>query len=174
MQVINTPVHGKKTMKIGIIIYSMSGHTVTIAKAIAERFRKENHDVDIKLLMVTGMTHPGSKRFSICNMPESEEIDEYDALVFGGPVWLFKASPVILKFIGWLEKLDGKSVTCFVTQLSPWPSFGGYQALKSMNDRLKASGGAILPGESIQYFFGSNKQKLNDTLERIYGKITQK
>jgi flavodoxin len=162
-------------MNIGIIIYSMSGHTAAIAKAIAVRFRKDDHDVDIKLLLVTGMTHPGSKRFSICNMPKSEEIDGYDAVLFGGPVWLFKASPVILKFIGWLEKLNGKKVMCFVTQLSPWPSLGGHQALKMMNHRLKESGGGgkVLPGESIQYFFGSNKQKLDETLERIYGKIMQ-
>lgn len=173
MQKAITSGSGIKIMHIGIILYSMSGHTASIAKAIAERFRKENHDVDIKLLMVTGMTHPGSKRFSICNLPESEDIDGYEAIIFGGPVWLFKASPVILKFLGWLEKLHGKRVTCFVTQLAPWPSFGGYQALKAMSDQLKESGASVLPGESIQYFFGSNKQKLNEAMDRIYERITQ-
>jgi flavodoxin len=158
-------------MNIGIIIYSMSGHTATVAKAVAERFRRDDHDVDIKLLLVTGMPRPGSKRFSICNMPDSEEIDGYDAILFGGPVWLFKASPVILKFLGRLEKLKGKKLLCFVTQLAPWPSLGGYQALRTMNSKLKESGGTILPGESFQYFFGINKQKLNETIERIYEKI---
>jgi flavodoxin len=158
-------------MNIGIIIYSMSGHTATVAKAVAERFRRDDHDVDIKLLLVTGMPHPGSKRFSICNMPESEEIDGYDAILFGGPVWLFKPSPVILKFLGRLEKLDRKKLLCFVTQLSLWPSLGGHQALKMMNNKLKESGGTILPGESFQYFFGTNKQRLDETIERIYGKI---
>jgi flavodoxin len=161
-------------MNIGIIIYSMSGHTATVAKAIAERFRRENHDVDLKLLMVTGMTHPGSKRFSICNLPESEEIDGYDVLFFGGPVWLFSASPVILKFLGMLEKLDGKKTMNFVTQVSPWPSLGGYQALKMMNDRLKESGATVLPGESVQYFFGTDRRKLNETMERIYQRFIKK
>ena len=97
-----------------------------VAKAIAERFRRDNHDVGIKLLMATGMTRPGSKIFTMCNVPGSEEIDEYDAILFGGPVFFLRASPVILKFLGRLEKLDGKKVVCFVTQLSPWPSLGGF------------------------------------------------
>lgn len=161
-------------MNIGIIIYSMSGHTAMVAKAIAARFRKDNHDVGVKLLMATGMTRPGSRRFTICNVPGSEEIDGYDAILFGGPVLFFRASPIILKFLGRLKKLDGKKVLSFVTQLSPWPSLGGYQALKAMDNRLKESGGTILSGESIRYFFGCNKQKLNETLERIYAKIVQK
>jgi flavodoxin len=160
-------------MNIGIIIYSSSGHTVTVAKTIAERFRKDGHDVDIKLLLATGMPRPGSKRFSISNAPTSEDIDGYDAIVFGGPVWFFRASPVILKFLGRIENLGEKKVIPFVTQLSPWPSFGGNQALRSMEFRLKGSGGKVLPGEVIPYFFGPDKQKLSGALERMFGNLTR-
>lgn len=160
-------------MNIGIIIYSFSGHTALVAKAIAARFRKEGHDVDIKLLMATGMTHPGSRKFTIHNMPESEEIDGYDAIIFGSPVWLLRASPVILKFQARLEKLGGRKLLNFVTQLSPWRSLGGDQALKAMDARLRESGGTVLPGESIRYFFGYNKKGLAEALERIYGRITK-
>jgi flavodoxin len=160
-------------MNIGIIIYSLSGHTSEVAKAIAARFRRDSHEVDIKLLMVTGMSHPGSRRFTIHNEPESEEIDGYDAIIFGSPVWLLRASPVILKFQARLEKLDGKKLMNVVTQLSPWRSLGGDQALKAMDAQLKASGGKVLPGESIRYFFGCDRRQLAETLERMYGRVTE-
>ena len=158
-------------MNIGIIVHSQSGHTAAAAKAIAERFRANGHEVDIKLLMTTGMAKPGSRKFSICNAPEEEEINQFEAILFGGPVWGFKASPVIREYLQWLKKLEGKKVLSFVTMASPWKSLGGNQALHTMNEELRASGGTVLPGEILRYFFGFNKQRLNETVERIYKNV---
>jgi flavodoxin len=159
-------------MHIGIIVHSQSGHTAGVAKAIAEKFREKGHDVDIKLLLTTGMTRPGSKRFTICNAPDEEEIAGFEAILFGGPVWGFKASPVIVEFLTWLKKLNGKKVLSFVTHAFPWNSLGGNQAITAMNEDLKASGGEVMPGEILQYFFGINKEKLEAALDRMVKNIT--
>jgi flavodoxin len=155
-------------MNIGIIIHSQSGHTAAAAKAIAEKFRANNHDVDIKLLMTTGMSKPGSRKFTICNAPEEEEIDSYDAIIFAGPVWGFKASPVIREYLQWLKKLNNKKAICFVTMFFPWKSFGGNQAIHAMNEELRASSANVLPGEILRYFFGFNKRELEEVVERMY------
>lgn len=154
-------------MHIGIIVHSQSGHTAGVAKAIAEKFRESGHDVDIKLLLTTGQPRPGSRRFTICNAPDEEEIASFDALLVGGPVWGGRASPVISEFLTWLKGLKGKKTLSFVTQFFPWKSLGGNQAIKSMNEDLKASGGEVMPGEILQYFFGINKTKLDDAIGRI-------
>jgi flavorubredoxin len=159
-------------MHIGIIIHSQSGHTAGVAKSIAEKFRAKGHEVDIKLLLTTGMMRPGSKRFTICNAPDEEEIAGFDAILFGGPVWGFRASPVIIEYLTWLKDLDGKKVLSFVTQGFPWKTLGGIQAIASMNEDLKASGGEVMPGEIFWYFFGINKIKLDEAIGRIVKNIT--
>ena len=159
-------------MNIGIIIHSQSGHTAAMAKAIAEQFRQHGHDVDIKLLLTSGLAKPGSRNFTISNTPDDEELARFNVILFGGPVWGFKASPVIREYLAWLKKLNGKKVMSFVTMGLPWKSFGGINAIRAMNEELKASGGTVLPGEILQYFFGFNKQKLQKALERIYTNVT--
>ena len=159
-------------MHIGIIVYSQSGHTAAAAKAIAEKFREHGHEVDIKLLLTTGMARPGSKHFTICNTPEQEDIDQYEAIIVGSPVWGFKESTVIREFLTWLNKLNGKKTLSFVTMVFPWKSFGGNQAIAHMDEDLRASGGNVCPGEILHYFFGFNKQQLPGALERIYRAIT--
>jgi NAD(P)H dehydrogenase (quinone) len=159
-------------MNIGIIVHSQSGHTAALAKAIAEHFRASGHEVDIKALMTSGLTKPGSRNFSISNTPEQEEIDAFDAILFGGPVWGFKASPVIREYLAWLKKLKGKKVLSFVTMGFPWKTLGGHQAIRAMNEELEASGGTVLPGEILHYFFGFNKQRLQETVARIYKNVS--
>ncbi|MBN2035473.1 MAG: hypothetical protein JW768_01905 [Chitinispirillaceae bacterium] len=158
-------------MHIGIIIHSQSGHTATVAKAIAGKFREAGHEVDLKLLMTTGMLRPGSRHFTICNAPDEEDIAQWEAILVGGPVWGFKASPVIVEFLTWLKKLDGRKTLSFVTHGLPWPALGANQAIRAMNEDLKASGGTVMPGEILHYFFGVNKQKLNAAVERIFKNI---
>ena len=159
-------------MNIGIIIHSQSGHTAALAKAIAGKFRQNNHEVTIKSLQTSGLTKPGSRHFSISNTPDEEEMEGFDIILFGGPVWAFKASPVIMEYLRWLKKLNGKKALSFVTMGFPYKSLGGTRALRSMNEEIKASGGTILPGEILHYFFGFNKLKLQEAVESIYKNVT--
>jgi NAD(P)H dehydrogenase (quinone) len=160
-------------MNIGIIVHSQSGHTAAMAKTIAERFRSAGHEVDIKALMTSGLAKPGSRSFTISNTPEEEDINSYDAILFGGPVWGFKASPVIMEYLRWLKKLNGKKTMGFVTKGLPWKTLGGHQAIRAMNEEMRASGGTVLPGEIMHYFFGFNRQKLHEAVERIFRNVTE-
>jgi NAD(P)H dehydrogenase (quinone) len=158
-------------MNIGIIVHSQSGHTAAAAKAIAEKFRSNGHEVDIKLLLTSGMAKPGSRNFTISNTPEDEEIAAFDAIIVGGPVWRFKASPVIREYLDWLKKIEGKKALAIVTMAFPWKSWGGEKAIHTMNEGLRASGATVLQGEIIRYFFGFNKAKLAEAVERVYKSI---
>jgi flavodoxin len=160
-------------MNIGIIVHSQSGHTAYVAKAIAEYFRVKGHDVDCKLILTSGMTKPGSKRFTICNTPDEDDVNSYDVIIFGAPVWGFKPCRVITKYIGWLKNMDNKKMMSIVTMALPWKSFGGNQSILGMNNKLRETGGTVLPGEIFHYFFGINKQRLNAAIERIYSNITE-
>lgn len=153
-------------MKIAVVIHSETGHTAIFAKAIARKFEENGHETDITLLRTAGPVKPrASKGFTIKNPPS---LDEYDAVLFGGPVWAFTASPVIIEYLSFLKGLNGRKVMSFVTQGLPFKSLGGNKAIKLMNEELESSGGKVLTGEILFYFFKPDKQKMNEAVERIY------
>jgi flavodoxin len=152
-------------MKIGIIIHTQSGHTAHFARAIAAKFNSNGHEAEIEMLRTSGQVSPGSRKFTIKNSPE---IEQFDAILFGGPVWAFNASPVIMSYLSNLKSVKNKKVMSFVTMMFPFACMGGKQAIKAMDQELEASGGDVLPGEILQFFFKANPQKLEQAVERIY------
>ncbi len=158
-------------MKVGIIIHTQSGHTAQFARAIATKFNSNGHEAEIEMLRTSGQVSPGSQKFTIKNFPE---VEQFDAILFGGPVWAFKASPVIMSYLSQLNGIKNKKVLSFVTMMFPFACMGGKQAIKAMNQELEASGGNVLPGVILQFFFKANPQKMEQAVQRIYEEITKK
>ncbi len=48
-------------MKIGIIIYSQTEHTYSVATKLKEKLLADGHDPEIEKVIPTGEVHPGSK-----------------------------------------------------------------------------------------------------------------
>lgn len=157
-------------MKIGIILHTQSGHTALFAKAIASKFRSNGFDVDIEMLRTVGQVSPGSNKFTIKNPPST---DEFDAILFGGPVWAFNASPVIMAYLSELMKLKNKKVMSFVTMGLPFDWMGGKRAVLSMNQSLEISGATVLQGEILHFFFKADTKKMEQAVNRIYEAFTK-
>jgi len=157
-------------MKIAIVIHTNTGNTLKFAQAIRDALTAKGHEVDLLGLRTIGAVSPmatlfGGSRFSIKSPPE---LDEFDAVLAGGPVWMFKASPVIMKFlVEDVRKLKGKKALSFVTMGSPLKLTGGDRALRMMNDELEVSGADVLEGEKLVCLFKANKEKLAAAVERI-------
>ena len=156
-------------MKIALVLHSQSGHTMQFARAIAEKFNKNGHETDISLIRTTGPVSPGSTKFQLKNPPS---VEGFEGALFGGPVWAFKASPVIMKYLGQLTNIKNKKVMGFATMGFPFTWMGGKQAIKAMTEELEISGGTVLPGEVLPFFFKANQQKMNEAVERIYTAFT--
>jgi flavodoxin len=157
-------------MKVAFVIHSETGHTAKFARAIAAKFNENGHDTDITMLRTSGRVRPrATAGFQIRNAPE---LDEFDVMLFGGPVWGFSASPVILEYLCDLKGLNGRKVMSFATMGLPFKQLGGNRMLKDMDEQLEASGGKVLPGEVLWYPFWVNKTKMAEAVERIYKAFT--
>ncbi len=156
-------------MKIGIIVHSQSGYTAKVAQYLGSAFRNLGHDTDTILLRTAGKVAPRSTSFEIRNPPEA---DDYDVIVLGGPVWAFRLSPVIKKYVGMAGRLKGKKVLCFVTKGLPFNWTGGTQALKELNDELALSDATVLPGEIIWAPVNRSEAKLKPVIDRIVAACT--
>lgn len=141
-------------MNIGLIIHSKTGTTLKFGQMIAENLKESGHTVDIIELKTDIPLNTGSvrqaKKFSVLNVPNCEK---FDALIVGGPVWAFSASPVLMKCLEGLQNISGKKLLPFVTMSFPFAFMGGLQAIALIKRTATKSGATVLPGKIIPKLF---------------------
>ena len=123
-------------MNIGIIVYSQTGNTYSVATRLQRELLKKGYKVIIERIEVEGNEQPRKNPFKLKNIPK---IDKYDLVIFGSLVEAFSLSPVMKTYLNQLPVTDNKKISCFVTQFFPYPWMGGNKAIKQMkkicNDR---------------------------------------
>lgn len=155
-------------MHIGIIVHSQSGTTLGFGERVAAKLRESGHIVDLVVLKTDVPVKMGPPRsapaFKIVNLPDGHQ---FDALLVGGPVWAFSASPVIVAGIKALQGIAGKKVMPFVTMGLPFPGMGGRQAIALMSGALAASGATVMPGTIITKLFHNPGKLMDEAAARI-------
>jgi menaquinone-dependent protoporphyrinogen IX oxidase len=157
-------------MKIGIVLHTVSGHTLKFAQAIRDKLVEKGHEVDLTGLKVIGTPRvgflPGSGgQFSIKSPPE---LNEFEVVLIGAPVWGFKPSSVMMRYLQEdVKKLKGKKALAFVTM----GACGGKKSIQMMSSELEDAGADVLEGEALAYFIKANMEKMNAAVDRICEKI---
>ena len=150
-------------MKIVVVVHSKTGNTFEFGNIIAGKLTEKGHKVDVVRLEtdVPVDTNPRSKQaFKFTNLPDASK---YDAVLAGGPVWGFSASPVIMQAIKEM-KLDGKRFLPFVTQGLPVAALGAKQALAAMNSAAEAAGAQVLAGKNAHM---KNRKAMEEAAAQI-------
>ncbi len=128
-------------MKIGLVIYSQTGNTRTVANNIAEKLSSNGHDISIEEISIEGKTPAQPGQFELVNIPD---INNYEALIFGAPVQAFSLNPVMIEYLKQVTSLANIDVACFVTKQIPLLWFGGTGAISKMNNLCKTKGANII------------------------------
>ena len=130
-----------------VIYYSLTGRTKDIALQIQSLTNADIYEIKPKEEIKQGASLyiTSKKQISSGNYPEIikdfPNIDEYDTVFVGSPIWWYTAAPVVLEF---LKEFDfkNKKVVPFSTQGS---NYGKY--FEDFNDKAKNAN--ILKGESF-------------------------
>ncbi len=159
-----------ETMKIGIIVYSQSGHTAAFAREIAGQLGKAGLEYDIELVRPQGIPKPWTGKIQFRKIPD---ITEYDILLVGAPVWAFNISKVIVSLLYKLDSLKGKKVFPFVTHGLPVKPIA-QRALRTLCNHIEACSGDAMEGEAQFYLLSTtNKEKMREAAQRIVQRIRQ-
>jgi len=126
-------------MNIGIIVYSQTGNTLSVAQRIAETLTAAGHTAEIR--QVT--TEHREKADAAVKLKDIPAVDGFDLLIFGAPVQAFSLCAPMALYLKQLPKLGGLPVGCFLTQGLNKKWMGGNRAYKTMNRRLLAKGAAV-------------------------------
>ena len=153
-----------KILNIGIIVYSQTGNTYSVALKLKEKLITTGHSANIERLIPTVDVHPGVKNLQLKTRPK---VDTYDALVFGSPVQGFTVSPAMISYLSQIASLKSKKVSCLVTQFFPFPWMGGNRAIARMK-KICESKGAVVCGTGIVNWTGGRRdQKIIEVVDRL-------
>ena len=116
-------------MNIGIIVHSHTGNTLSVAEKLKDRFLAEGHLVTLEQVTAVNEDPAAAANVELKTIPD---IAGYDVLILGSPVRAFSLSPVMLLYLNQLPLLQGKKISCFVTQQLPFAWMGGNRSIKQM------------------------------------------
>jgi flavodoxin len=150
-------------MKIGIIVYSQTGNTFSVAQKLQEKLAAAGHTVNVeRLTTVGGETDP--KKAKIEKLPG---LGGDDALAFAGPVQAFSLSRVMAGYMNQLPPLNNKKAVVFVTKGLALAWTGGNGAIKILKEGVESKGGTVV-GTGI-VFWGSKDRdnQINEVVEKL-------
>jgi len=127
-------------MKVLVVYYSKTGKTKLVAKEIAATLNANIRRVEeIKkrkgfLGFISDVSHARKEKCSEITeiKPMDFNLDNYDLLFLGTPVWALKPTPAINTFISKANFKD-KKVIIFVTMAA----FGGETVIKLMREKIE-------------------------------------
>jgi flavodoxin len=150
-------------MNIGVIVYSLTGHTLSVAVRLKEKLSAAGHTVNLERVEVSGPARPGATNVQLKTKPE---IDSYDALVFGSPVWGGSPASPMTSYLEQVTSLQGKKVACLATHLFP-PGWGGNRTIKRMKEVCESKGATVCGSGSVGWLRLGRRQKIADVVDNL-------
>jgi len=152
-------------MNIGIMVFSKTGNTLSVAEKLRETLLEKGHKAVLEQVTASNDVEMNPKKVVLSNSPSTQG---YDMLVFAAPVNGFRLAAVMKAYLQGLPSLEGKLLAGFVTQAFPFPWMGGKQAINGMEKLVKAKGGELSQTGVVNWMFaGKRKALIAETVEKI-------
>jgi flavodoxin len=150
-------------MGIGIIVYSHTGHTLSVATKLKEELSAIGHRVALERLETVAPLRMGDTTAQIKTRPA---IDAYDAVVFACPVRGGMPAPPMSVYLEQIPSLEGKEVACLVTGVFP-AAWGRDQTLAQMRERCEFKGATVCGSESVRWSSLRRRRQVTEIVSRL-------
>ena len=152
-------------MKIGIIVYSRTGHTLSVVTKLKERLSANGRTVDLEQVEIYGLDRPGVMDVRLKTKPRT---DTYDALVFGSPVRGGDMPPAMTSYLEQVTSLQGKKVAFLVTHFFP-PAWGANQTIAQMKSICESKGATVCGSGDVGWPRLRQTRQIVDVVDRLSG-----
>lgn len=142
-------------MKIGIVVHSITGNTLSVAERIKQQLSLMGHTVRIERIQPVGK-EPIQNEAAV-TLTKTPDLSAYDALIFGSPVQAFSLDPVMSAYLKQVTDLGGRKTVCFITQMMAFRFFAGNRSISRMKSLCEARNGSVCLTGIINW---SNKQRV--------------
>lgn len=151
-------------MNVGLIVYSHSGNTLSVAQKLEAALKVAGHAANIERVEPADDDPHASVPVKLQSAPD---VRRYDAVVFASPVQAFSLAPAMKSYLSQISGLAGKRVYCFVTQQFPKPWLGGNHAVRQITAACKAKGADILSSGIVNWSSGRRDGQIDDIVRRL-------
>lgn len=134
-------------MKVGMIVYTVSGHTLQAAQRLQARLAADGHEVNMEHIELEGPARVSNEEAGLKNSPL---IANYDTLVFCTPVRGGSPPPPVRRYLDGLASLKGKRAACLVTHFFN-PSWGANQTVAALRAACLAKGARYLGAAAVRW-----------------------
>jgi len=149
-------------MTIGIIVYSYTNNTLTIAKQLEEVLIEKGFNVDLESIKAFN-ENPNNTNIVLSNLPN---LKRYDTIIFASCVRGFDCAPIFKTYMNTLKTLKEKRCAGFVSQYFPWDFLGGTQSLKRLNELVEKKEGTFFPLKSIHVKSKQKDQQISELIAK--------
>jgi flavodoxin len=151
-------------MNIGIIVYSITGHTLSVAQKLNEKLLTNGHSVSLERVIAINDEQTDIGKIQFSNAPS---VEKYDALIFGAPVRGLSLSAVMAAYLSKFTSLKGKKIICYVTQYFPYPWMGGNRSIKQMKKICESKGAKIFDTGIVNWSNSKREKKITDLVDKL-------
>lgn len=128
-------------MKIGLLVHSVTGNTLSVMKRIQKALEDRGHEVDLKEIKTAAKVEMGQTEAEFTQNPSPVG---YDAVVFGSHTEAFQLETAMKLYLGQIPEIKGLKTACVTTHLFPFKWMGGNSAVKKMVSMCVDKGAKIL------------------------------
>lgn len=151
-------------MKTGIIVHSKTGNTYSVAQRLQESLLKLGYSVSIEQIIPADENQLDVNKVQLNKVPD---INEYDVLVFAGPVHGFSLSPALAACLSKYESLKDRKIAIMVTQAFPFPFLGGNRTIAKIKQICELKGAIICDTGIVNWSSRRRKEMIEEVAERL-------
>jgi menaquinone-dependent protoporphyrinogen IX oxidase len=151
-------------VNIGVIYFSQTGNTHSVAMKVKEKLIEQGHTVGIERLKVIGDFKPRQKNIQFEALPD---IEQYDGIVFAAPVQAFSLCQPMTRYLEQVPSLKEKKVALYVTKHMRFNWTGGNQAINKMKKMCRAKEADLGETGIIVWSSDEREQMINDVVAKI-------
>ena len=151
-------------MNTGIIVYSHTGHTLSVAQKLEQAIKAAGHAVSLERVEPVDDNPNSNAPVQLKSMPD---VLQYDAVIFASPVHAFSLARAMKTYLSQLPDMTGKKVSCFVTQQLKWPWMGGYHVVRQITEVCRAKGAEIISSGVVNWSRKNRERQIDDIVRRL-------
>ena len=135
-------------MKIGIIVYSETGHTLQVAEKLKGALLDAGHEATLEQIQAQQDKTKDGVKTALTHAPDASM---YDMVYFAAPVQAFSMCPVMKQYLGELQGFQGRRAALLTTQHLSKPWMGGRRAIRQMGEAITGQGGTVLASGIVNW-----------------------
>jgi len=149
-------------MKIGLIVYSETGNTMSVAQKLEQALKTGGHSV-----ILAKIEADRDQKTGAVTLKSTPAVDAYDTVIFASPVQGFSLAKGMSMYLTQISSLSGKKAACFITKQLKANWMGGTKAIRQISDSCKEKGADICTSGIVHWGSNTRNAEIDDVVRKL-------